>query len=217
MSQLILDLSIWWSRVPHRVTTNPPSTAPATWQNPANWGSGAPSSSDTNTDVDNSTGSSQLVISGTTASSAPSSLSINNLTISGPDGTANSVTLDSTASSSVPLAIADQLTVGANGTLNINGGAVTAADADFGTTSTGTGNQSAGTLTVSGDMHLGRDDGGNGSYTLSGGTLAVGAPNTSGRLSPASIPIGTFTQTGGTHTVGNQLEVGGQDTGAGCI
>lgn len=190
------------------------ATGSGSWEDPSLWSLGqTPSSSDDNDDIDNTIGSA-LTITGTTTGSFPSTLQINNLSI-GSASAANSLTLDATASGSVPLTIASQLTVDQTGTLNINGGAITAAAADFGDFGSGAAQQTAGSLNVSGDLHLGRHDGGNGQYTLQSGTLAVGLTEYIGQAFSTVNAAGLFVQSGGMHTVGNQLHVGDQSVGSG--
>jgi hypothetical protein len=70
-------------------------------------------------------------------------------------------------------------------------------DVYLGRTGTGTFTQSGGT--VSGELHLGYEFGGNGSYTLSAGSLTAGFEH----IGDNESGTGTFTQSGGTNTVGD--------------
>ena len=98
----------------------------------------------------------------------------------------------------------------------MNGGSLAvggnAAIGDWG--GTGTFTQIAGTHTVAGDLYLGywSDRDGQyavGTYTLSGGSLSVGRNAAIGDWGG----FGTFTQTGGTHTVAGDLYLA-YDSGA---
>jgi hypothetical protein len=95
---------------------------------------------------------------------------------------------------------------GAVGVFNLSGGNLTIADEYVGFTGIGTFIQTGGTNTITGSngglFRLGRDAGSQGYYTLSAGTLnandeQVGVSGT-----------GTFTQTGGTHTVAGTFAAG---------
>jgi fibronectin-binding autotransporter adhesin len=69
--------------------------------------------------------------------------------------------------------------------------------------------QSAGTCVVTSSLYAGYNASGSGSYTLGGGTLTVGKPGGSGVEYIGYSGKGTFTQTGGTHTVYGKLYVQG--------
>jgi hypothetical protein len=73
-------------------------------------------------------------------------------------------------------------------------------------------NQSGGTHTVGGNMIVGRNNGSNGSYTISQGSLSV--TGFLGLAEFGTTPIGNFTQTGGSVSVGSFLEVAGFGTGS---
>jgi fibronectin-binding autotransporter adhesin len=103
---------------------------------------------------------------------------------------------------------------GASGTYAMSGGTLTAASVTLGqggltqtmSGATGTLAMSGGTASVSGTLTLGTQFGADGIVNLSGGTLntnrtVVGAGGVSGG-------VGSFSQTGGTHSVTNDVTVG---------
>ncbi|MGA3065807.1 MAG: PEP-CTERM sorting domain-containing protein [Tepidisphaeraceae bacterium] len=187
------------------------------WENAANWSLGAPSSSDTNDDVDSSAVSGNAIIDSVTTVSFPSTLSINNLNISDGLSTDNSVILDADASASVPLDIANALTVDNGASISIYGGAVDTLTAEIGVDATGYGYQTGGSLSVTQDFHLGRDTGGAGYYSLSGGSLSVGETEYVGQAFGSFNASGSFTQySGSTHTIANGLQIGNQSVGSGA-
>jgi hypothetical protein len=182
------------------------------WQDPDKWSLGAPSSSDSNDYLDWPAGSSVLISSSTT-SSFPSTLSINNLFVQGP----SLLTIDSSASAAVPLNVSVEFIVDTGGTFNLSGGAVSTATFDSGYYGAGTTTQAGGSLTTTGDLHVGRQVGGNGSYTLNSGTLSVGSAEYVGEAFTTANAVGVFVQNGGTHTIANGLNVGNQDAGSGAF
>ncbi len=106
---------------------------------------------------------------------------------------------------------------GTRGTYNLSGGSLSVGDQEQigtggGGGGTGTFNQSGGTNTTSSDLFLGGGAGGSGNYNLSGGSLSVAFEEVIGNNSGAT-GTGTFTQTGGTNTVGDTLTVGGTGPG----
>jgi hypothetical protein len=99
---------------------------------------------------------------------------------------------------------------GSSGTYNLSGtGTLTVNTSEYvGDVGTGTFNQDGGTHTIHGinDLYLGfGSSGAGGTYTLSAGTLSVAWDELVGHK-----VSGTFNQTGGTHTVGSQLRIGGE-------
>ena len=98
---------------------------------------------------------------------------------------------------------------GSSGTYSLSGGSLTVGDYEaVGYCGTGSFTQSGGTHTVTA-LYLGTDAGASGSYTLSdsgsGSLLSV-----AGNEYVGYSGTGTFTQTGGSNTVGNNLCVGTQ-------
>jgi len=76
--------------------------------------------------------------------------------------------------------------------------------------STGIYTQNGGTTTVKNQFRLANNPGSTGRYELNGGSLLVGGG--SGREAIGVSGVGTFIQTDGTHTVTNELMVGGVRT-----
>jgi hypothetical protein len=99
-----------------------------------------------------------------------------------------------------------QLILGGNtgslGTYTLSSGQFSTSNAQFGFYGTAAFNQTGGSAVVS-QLYLGAYNGGVGNYSLSGGTLLSGSSTYLGVSGN-----GTFTQTGGTHTVTNNLYLG---------
>jgi hypothetical protein len=182
------------------------------WGDPNNWSLGLPSLSDTNTDVDPSIPGTAVTIDVTTTDLGQNSLTVNNLNIL----YASQVYVVPDASPNVPLTIQNQLTVDQDALMFMQGGAVSAASADFGAYANGNGILEAGAFSVSDDLHLGRYGGGSGFFTQGGGTLSVGLAEYVGPAFSTVNATGNFQQSGGTHTVGNGLQVGNQSVGSGA-
>ncbi len=121
----------------------------------------------------------------------------------------------------VNVGTAATLTVGTGGLylsgggLNQAGGSVVAGA--IGVSGTAAYQQAGGTTAVSGSVQVGADAGGTGSYQLAGtavlsvaGAEYVGPPD-------ATVAHACFVQTGGTHTVGSGLLVGGSAAGSGTF
>lgn len=117
--------------------------------------------------------------------------------------------------------VSGTLALGANtfltdGTYNLNGGQLSAANEIVGNGGTGFFNQNGGTNTISGQLTLGSKagSGSNGfsvdnTYTLSGGNLSAA------NVVVGDAGSGTFNQIGGKSTVAGQLTVGNQSSSVG--
>jgi hypothetical protein len=128
------------------------------------------------------------------------SVSVASLVV-GNNGGNGSFTINSGANvSATNLSVAS--TVGSQGTVTLNAGALATGNAVVGGSGTGTLNQLGGAHTVSGTLTLGAFGSGNGTYNLSGGTLSAASEVISGSST------GTFNQSGGTHTVSGDLQLG---------
>lgn len=107
---------------------------------------------------------------------------------------------------------------GASGTLNIaSTGTLKATSLSAGTAATDAGvvNQSAGTLTLSGDIALG-NSGGYGAYTMTGGTLNVVSMRT-GSIAGGGNGSGYILQTGGTINVSSITTLNRNGTGTSVL
>jgi fibronectin-binding autotransporter adhesin len=101
-----------------------------------------------------------------------------------------------------------------NGLYQLTGGAIDARSVTVGQAGTGTFTQSGGTSQV-GSLVVAWEAGSVGTYELSAGTLSTGGA-TGGAISHIGFGgTGTFTQTGGAHTVGSFLIFGSQASGGG--
>ena len=103
---------------------------------------------------------------------------------------------------------------GSSGNYTLTAGTLSAGGAEIGYHGNGTFTQTGGTFNVSGaggtrSLTIGARSGATGDYILSGGTLSVAATEAVGFV------VGTFTQTGGIHTItaGHPLYVGGYFVG----
>ncbi|MFO8014649.1 MAG: hypothetical protein R6X20_15230 [Phycisphaerae bacterium] len=107
--------------------------------------------------------------------------------------------------------VTDRLTIGSNqtgsvGTYTLSGGSLSVGGhLECGAYLSGTFNQSAGTVTVTGTLYIGRHAGAEGEYNLGGGTLV--APT----VIVANAGNGEFNWTGGTLS-GNSMTVGANGT-----
>jgi hypothetical protein len=98
---------------------------------------------------------------------------------------------------------------GGHGSYMLGGGTLGVTGFEYvGSTGTGTFTQTGGTHTVNGIFYLGRESGSSGSYTLGGGALTIGTTAEEGEEHIGASGTGTFTQTGGTHTVNSYLYLG---------
>ncbi len=103
---------------------------------------------------------------------------------------------------------------GSNGSYNLSGTAYIAASNEIiGQAGIGTFNQSGGINIVNNTLYVGYYSYSNGTYNLSAGSLTVNDEHI-GYSSPGYSGTGNFTQTGGTHTVNNNLTIGYGGTGA---
>lgn len=108
-----------------------------------------------------------------------------------------------------------QIGFGERGTYHLSGdGTLTTSTEKIGNFGTGTFQQTGGVHQVNGTLNIGEGrgaiSGGSGAYALSAGILIASNENLG--LNNAQ---GTFTQTGGTHSVGGRLTIGGVADGAG--
>jgi len=102
---------------------------------------------------------------------------------------------------------------GANGSYSLSGTAnLTASYEIVGQAGTGVFNQTGGTNTVSNTLYIGYYSYSSGAYNLSAGSLSVNDEYI-GYSYPAYYGTGSFIQTGGTHTVNNNLYLGYDGTG----
>jgi autotransporter-associated beta strand protein/T5SS/PEP-CTERM-associated repeat protein len=119
---------------------------------------------------------------------------------------------DNTVTSNLYIGNLEQLGLGFSvGTYTLSGTSSTlsAANTYVGYEGIGTFNQSGGTHTVTGELDLGHDATGNGTYNLSGGTVSANS------ISVGYSGAGTFAQTGGTNTVTTLLDLGSQPNSSG--
>jgi len=105
------------------------------------------------------------------------------------------------------------------GTFTQTGGTLSVSSIKVGFNGTGTFTQTGGTHTVNSSLTVGdNSSAASGTYTLSGGTLSVGVSTVVCRMStmfiipPSPRPLALFTQTGGTHTVGQTFPIGPNGT-----
>ncbi len=122
------------------------------------------------------------------------------------------ITNGGTATVTLPGATYNQLWLdgaAGSGALNMISGSLTGSDCQIGNTRTGTFTQSGGTNSVTGELCLGYNSSGNGTYNLSGTGILSSQIECAG-----SSGTGTFNQTGGTNLAYGLLYVGGGSNGA---
>lgn len=107
---------------------------------------------------------------------------------------------------------------GSTGSYELSDGALSVGGAErIGVSGEGSFNQTDGSHRVTSDLVLANNSGSKGSYDLQGGVLRVGYDTdnnpTSGSTFVGMNGIGTFTQTGGTHTISGGLTLG-QEAGS---
>jgi hypothetical protein len=92
---------------------------------------------------------------------------------------------------------------GATATLNQSAHAMVGTVESVGIQGAGVYHQTGGSNGTTGDLHVGQDGGGNGTYLLDNGSLNVGASEYIGEGSS----VGNFTQSGGTHNVYDTMKI----------
>lgn len=102
--------------------TNSWTDGSSKWETPGNWSGGAPSSSD-NADIITNGGVNVITIDGTTSASFPGTMTISNLVVSAPAGSANTLSLSS-ATTSFPLHVFNSMLVSNGGSISITGSAL---------------------------------------------------------------------------------------------
>lgn len=187
------------------------------WENGGNWSAGAPSSSDTIDLITNATSKTVTIDPTTTLSNSLNQcLSINNLVISAPAGTANTLQLINPGTS-IPLKISNALTVSSGGAILVTNFALQVGGlSTVGATGSGTMTLQAGTVTMTNNLVLGATAGSTGTLWVTGGsftmstlptTLAVGAFGdgriivSNGTLFARGLLVGTNQFSRGTITV----------------
>ena len=107
---------------------------------------------------------------------------------------------------------------GASGTysLSVNGDLAVAAIENIGYSGTGLFTQSGGTHTIGTYLYIGYEAGSSGTYRLSGGYLSVPSTNTNGNEYLGYSGTATFMQSGGTHTINSNLDLGYSAGGSGA-
>lgn len=197
------------------------NTTGGKWETASNWSPAiAPSVSFSSIYVSNAT-TKTVTIDATTSGSFPSTMDINNLIVSGPAGTVNTLFLDN-AGLATPLTLNGQLTVGAGGVLSITNSLVELTSPGFvdngivllntgdviNTNSTGLfiGDAGTGTFTVSNGtvlsslVDLGVTTGDRGTMTIAGGQFTS---ITNVNVGNAAGSVGTLWVTGGQLNVSN--------------
>ncbi len=219
-----------------------PTGSSGSWQSGSAWNGNSPPSSSSNVSLDSASTYTLTVGSGSTAHDL--TVSAGNVTVDASNGSlqlSNNINVTggtlNTGSATLRAGQTPGIgEIGAGNAINVSGGTLNTSTLDVddanglnvtgagkivtaalnvGITGSASASQSGGSVQTAGDFTLGRYDGGNGSYTLSGGTLAVGGSEYVGQAFSTVNGSGTFTQTGGVHTVTNQLSVGNQTVGTG--
>jgi len=187
------------------------------WETGANWSAGTPSSADPVDLITNATTKTVTIDPTTTLSNSLNQcLSINNLTISGPAGTANTLQL-ANPGAFIPLNISSALTMDGGGAVLVtNFGLQVGGLASVGVTGSGTMSLQSGAVTISSNLVLGTSAGATGTLWVTGGTLSLtNLPNTlivgisgdgqvvvsNGTLNTRGLFIGTNQFSRGTITV----------------
>ena len=193
------------------------TAASGKWEIGGNWSVGTPSSSDTADLITNATSKTVTIDPATTLSNSLNQcLSIANLIISAPAGTANTLQLINPGTS-IPLKISNGLTVNSGGAILVTNFALQVSGlTSVGAQGSGTMTLRAGAVTITSNLVLGATAGATGTLWVTGGTFTMtNPPNTTivgiagdgqivvsnGAMSTRGLLVGTNQFSHGTITV----------------
>jgi uncharacterized repeat protein (TIGR01451 family) len=156
------------------------NSASGKWEIGANWSAGTPSSSDIADLITNANTKTVTIDPTTTLSNSLNQcLSINNLIISAPTGTVNTLQL-ANPGTSIPLKISNALTLNSGGAILVTNFALQVSGlTSVGATGSGTLTLQAGSVTISSNLVLGASAGATGTLWVTGGAFNMtNLPNT---------------------------------------
>ncbi len=181
------------------------NTGDGFWQDATNWSAGAPSITQSALLITNA-GTKTATIDGTTTN-FPGTLTISNLTVTAPVGSANTLSIDGIGSA-VPFVVLSNLTVNARGVLTVAGSAVNVGNNTLVGAAAGVASfhLTGGSFTNSGDVTIGSATGASGTWIINGGAHRIGANLGIGSASGNAGSAGT---TGLVVISDSQLSVGG--------
>lgn len=179
----ILNASEWLSApfAPAMITNSWTNSVSGKWEVGANWSSGTPSSADVMDFITNA--ANKTITIDATTTNTPTSLTISNLTLSGPTGSTNTLSLTNVGLVT-PLRVLNLFTFGSNGVLLVTNSALRV-DGGFDMNG-GTATVTTGSIAITNAGNTGSIDVRSGSMTIKDGAVAVDqlvATNFAGRFS----------------------------------